>query len=268
MMLHGKSGCNLEIINKNFDFFLKKFSRDIKGNNRLIIQANKQIEFYKQDAHPFVKTPEITNVYDGTSTELAFIEMRYIFGKNATVFLRESNISIINKFIENILFYLNYIFKNIKVGKINGIIKKVEQIECLNFPQKERIMKILKNLPKEDLPTGQCHGDFTMANMVFTDSTIYALDFLNTYIDSPLLDLLSIRQDTHHLWSCFLSQNYSCRLVETLKYIDETIKEKYYSMIKNEWYRYFSLMNYVRMYPFNTEKHATEFISNCILEYL
>jgi hypothetical protein len=267
-MINGKSGCNLEIINKDFDFFLKKFSKNIDGNVRLVIQANKQIEFYKQNEHPFIKSPEITSVYVGTPTELAYIEMRYIIGKNIIAFLGESDISVINRFIENILSYLDHIFKNVKSGKIDAVAKKTEQIDFLDFPQKERIMRILKRLPEEELPQGLCHGDFTMANMVLTNSMIYAVDFLNTYIDSPILDLLSIRQDTRHLWSCLLSQTYPCRVVETLKYIDKIISERYDWVIENEWYRYLSLMNYVRMYPFNTEKHTTEFINNCILEYL
>jgi len=266
--LYGKSGSNFEIVNKNGDFFLKKRSKNIASNSRLIIQAMKQVEFYKENRYPNVKTPEITDVFSGNSTDLSFVEMKYIFGKNATAFLRESDIAVINKLLENVLSYLDDIFKNAKAGDTNTVIQKAEQVGQMEFPRKEEIMKILSRAPTENLLVGPSHGDFTMANMVFTDSTIYAVDFLNTYVDSPILDLLSLRQDTHHLWSCLLSKTYACRPIETLKYIDNQLKVKYDWIIKSEWYKYLSLMNYVRMYPFNTDKDSTEFINNCILEYL
>lgn len=268
MLLNGKSGCNFEILNKNFDFYLRKFSKNVTGNERLIIQANKQIDFFINDKYSSVKTPEIIYVNGGSDTELAFIDMQYIFGKNAISFLQESDIKTVHFFVDSILSYLDNIFKNVKIGKTDEVYKKVDQVNKLTFPNKDEIIKILIKVPSSDLMTGQCHGDFTMANMVFTNSTIYALDFLNTYINSPILDLLSIRQDTHHLWSCLLTKTYNCRTVETLKYVDDIIKKKYNSIIQSDWYRYLSLMNYTRMYPFNTGKDETEFINNCILEYL
>jgi hypothetical protein len=268
MMLHGKSGGQISIVNKNFDFFLRKTSKNIAGNARLVLQAEKQIAFYKQDAFPFVKTPEITNVYAGTANELAFIEMKYIFGKDILSFLQGTDIATINRFIENILSYMDHIFKNVKVGSTESVAHKVEQIAAMTFPRKERIMRTLRTPPKEELLVGECHGDLTMANMIHTDSTMYLVDFLNTYVNSPILDLLSVRQDTYHLWSCHLHETYPCRVVETLKYIDEELRTKYGWVLKNGWYRYLSLMNYVRMYPFNTEKDTTEFINSCIVEYL
>ena len=118
LILQGKSGCNFEIINKNFDFFLKKKSKNIESNSRLIKQANKQIEFYKKDIYPFIKTPEITLVYDGNLNELSFIEMKYIFGQNIISFLEVSDISTINMFIENLLSYIDNGLKNIKIGNL------------------------------------------------------------------------------------------------------------------------------------------------------
>jgi len=46
LLSNGKSGCKLEIINKNFDFFIRKTASNISYNNRLLKQAYKQAIFY------------------------------------------------------------------------------------------------------------------------------------------------------------------------------------------------------------------------------
>ena len=118
---------------------------------------------------------------------------------------------------------------------------------------------------------GSCHGDLTLANMIHTNNNLYIFDFLDMFVESPLFDLLSIRQDTHHLWSCFIYNDYTCRTVELLSYIDKQITDRYSKYIENEWYSYLSLMNYVRMYRmYDTTKESKElnFIYNCITPYL
>jgi hypothetical protein len=69
----------------------------------------------------------------------------------------------------------------------------------------------------------------------------------------------------------FYYNDYNCRTVELLRYIDNELKHRYFGFIKNKWYDYFSLMNYVRMYRmYDMAKPCREldFIYNCITEYL
>lgn len=51
------------------------------------------------------------------------------------------------------------------------------------------------------LPMGYCHGDLTFCNVLATSTgRTYLIDFLDTPFDTPLLDVVKLRQDTAHGW--------------------------------------------------------------------
>lgn len=285
---HGKSGCKIKIINKGFDFYLHKTSKTIEENPRHVKRGKKQIDFYNKNQFVNIKTPQITKLHEGGNNTLSYMEMKYIAGKDSLTFLREADIESVNIFINNLLNYLDtgfnkainnsanqilwpYSGKYNKVESTESIRGKANQINNLQFPLKNEIMDKLYDLPTNMLLQGDCHGDFTLTNMIHTKSNTFVFDFLDMFVDSPIFDLISLRQDTYHLWSCFIYDDYNCRVVELLKYIDIQLQEKYKTIIDDKWYNYLSLMNYARMYRMyepNSKSKELTFINNCISKYL
>lgn len=280
---HGKSGCNIEILNQNFNYILRKTSKSIEENPRHILRIKKQIDFYNKNRMSFIQTPKVINLFPGDGTKLSYVDMKYVQGKDSLTFLKLTDCFSINNFIFQLFSYLderlitsyeNSFHNTYSISDSNklALLNKVKQIdETLEFPRKSEIIRKLNNLPSDIFLEGQCHGDLTLANMIHTNSKLYIFDFLDMFVDSPLFDLISLRQDTYHLWSCFIYDDYTCRTVELLAYIDNKIKERYSKYIENEWYSYLSLMNYVRMYRmYDTTKECKElnFIYNCITPYL
>lgn len=52
------------------------------------------------------------------------------------------------------------------------------------------------------VPVGPCHGDLTLSNIILSQSQGFVLiDFLPTFLDSPLQDLAKISQDLEFGWS-------------------------------------------------------------------
>lgn len=273
--IKGKSGSKIEVINDNFTFKIRKYSRNTQENQRHVKRGQKQYDFFNNRSYKNIKTPEIFNIVDGDSGNLSYVDMQYISGVNILEFLKEADIKSIDTFMETITSYLDDIISESKIvsrDKYENIFKnKVDELSKLDFPRKEYIINKLRNLPKEDLPLGYCHGDLTLANTIYANSTIYIVDFLDIFIESPVFDILSLRQDTKHLWSCFLQDTYDCRSIELFSYIDNKLEKKYESLIKNEWYNYLSLMNYVRMYRmYDTSVRSREldYIFDCITKYL
>ena len=280
---HGKSGCSIEILNQNFNYILRKTSKTIDENGRHTDRIKKQIEFHNKNQSLSIKTPTVVYLHPGNETELAYVDMKYIQGKDSLTFLKLADCHSINNFISQLFLYLdsrlvtsyeNSFYNNYSINDTNklAILNKVNQIDkTLQFPRKTEIMHKLNKLPSNVFLEGSCHGDLTLANMIHTNNNLYIFDFLDMFVESPLFDLLSIRQDTHHLWSCFIYNDYTCRTVELLSYIDKQITDRYSKYIENEWYSYLSLMNYVRMYRmYDTTKESKElnFIYNCITPYL
>ena len=53
------------------------------------------------------------------------------------------------------------------------------------------------------IPIGFCHGDLTFSNIMFAldDNQVGLIDFLDSFIETPLIDLVKLRQDTHFHWT-------------------------------------------------------------------
>ena len=55
---------------------------------------------------------------------------------------------------------------------------------------------------KIEIPIGPCHGDLTLCNIICSKyHGIKLIDFLSTYLESPLQDLSKIIQDYEFGWS-------------------------------------------------------------------
>jgi hypothetical protein len=284
---HGKSGYEIKILNQDFNYILRKTSKNIKENTRHVERIKKQISFHNESRFSDIKTPKVLHLFEGNNSELAYVDMQYILGKDSLSFLKTANFNEINNFINQLFYYLdarlntayeNAIFSDYDQSEDdlsehkNAILNKINEINTnLDFPRKETIIKKLQNLPQDVFLKGKCHGDLTLANMIHANGKLYIFDFLDMYVDTPLLDLISIRQDTYHMWSCFLYNDYNCKIVELLKYIDFELNKRYSTFINNKWYNHLSLMNYVRMYRmYDTTKPCKEldFIYKCITKYI
>lgn len=64
-------------------------------------------------------------------------------------------------------------------------------------------MFVFDALPEEILlPVGACHGDLTLSNVILDPvSGITLIDFLDTYLESPLQDVAKLKQDFVYGWS-------------------------------------------------------------------
>lgn len=58
-------------------------------------------------------------------------------------------------------------------------------------------------LPDIQIPIGKCHGDLTFSNILFDAAgPAYTLiDFLDPYLETPLMDMAKLRQETYCDWS-------------------------------------------------------------------
>ncbi len=65
----------------------------------------------------------------------------------------------------------------------------------------------IRSMPEGHFYQGRCHGDLTFANMVFRDhgGEILLLDFLDPYIEAPILDFVKLLQETRLRWASLTS---------------------------------------------------------------
>ena len=95
----------------------------------------------------------------------------------------------------------------------------------------------------------------------------YLIDFLDSFIESPLLDLVKIRQDSQYEWSRLMYEGDVdlVRLSIISQKIDYEI-DSYYSQYVwyREYYHVFQLMNFLRILQYAKEEKVTNYLKNVI----
>jgi hypothetical protein len=64
------------------------------------------------------------------------------------------------------------------------------------------LQDLIGTRPNVGVPIGPCHGDLTLSNVIWSPSLgLVLIDFLSTYLESPLQDLAKISQELEFGWS-------------------------------------------------------------------
>lgn len=279
--IKGHSGCDIDIIENDGKLYVKKSTKDLKYLNRLELQAEKQ----KNDK---CLTSSLDNPYIYTVSKTdneCYMIMDYIYAKNFIDYFEHASPSDINNFIDEFIKYINSeliqcktedVNKEIFINKFNSIVKNCEKNELTKNNNRVKIIlnecnKVFQKMPDTlKMPIGICHGDLTFSNILFTSNKFYFIDYLDSFIETPIQDIVKLRQDTKYFWSTMMyNKKYDIvRLNMIFKYIDDKIveyfnnKEEYYTL-----YDRLQLMNILRILPYVKEEKVRDFVLN-ILESL
>ncbi len=241
--LVGHSGCSLRIENDK----VVKTSPDINYNKRLYDQFLKQDKFYSNK----IFTPKIYKSYYDDDGLFTFV-MQYIRGQSFNYHLIKKPFAESLILLEILLDYIksnllnsdDFISNDVILKKLNHISKK-EKIDdvILNF--------LIQKIPILKIKKGYCHGDFTFENILISSNKIYLIDFLDSYVQSPLQDISKLYQDFYSLWS-FRNMNASS-LVNIRLIKMESMTREFLSLSKGDKLAIdvLCVMNLLRIFPYS-----------------
>ena len=271
--LSGHSGCKISLIRRNGCLVVRKTSSTEVYNQRLKAQCYKQ----KDSGRTKFNSPK---VIEGGINEkkLYFFDMEYI------------NCYSLGKILPTLSYYeIKGVFKELvaKVDiveerisdKTNEIVKNkvkriYDQIKLNEMIQQELLNKAISIIYETDfskMPLGFCHGDLTLENiLISSDKKLYFIDFLDSYVDSGLIDIAKILQDLELYWSyrnMTIDANIELRTL--------VAKEQVLSELKNSSrnpeliikYTYLMLLvNVLRIYPYSRTKKDYDYLNKALLK--
>lgn len=278
----GHSGCSIEVANENNRLFVYKSTRDPSYAGRLRQQALKQRRFQAQ-APDSIKTPHILSIEAGENA--CRIKMEYVYSLNFITFLENAGYEQINNFLGNIIGFVESeialcelktieerifaekywsVRRNILTSAHTGVDGEIKAL----LPELDRIFggKLAVSIP-----VGVCHGDLTLSNILFNGGCCYLIDFLDSFIETPLMDIVKLRQDTAFNWSGLMYQGTydHIRHQIALRLMDERIHD-FFS--KYQWYHetypVFQLMNFLRILQYAHDPVVIRFLKTSIVELL
>jgi thiamine kinase-like enzyme len=282
LKMEGRSGCNLVVEYQHARPVIKKYSSSIAYNERLLKQAEKQQTFFNNNIiNTVFATPNIMQI--GTpADDLAWFTMPYVFAQKYSDYLDGISYREVHDLLAHIISYFTAAFKsgerrkvdaNIFFLKIEQLRKSIAANQIVNYNDFDFAIRYLENnIPLELLHHGTCHGDFTFSNILFGDDKIYLLDFLDSFIDSPLLDIVKLRQDTCFKWSVMVEGNIPQyrinKITQIFNYFDGAIAAYCNELQLSEWYHYLQVLNLLRIAPYLSKNHEVLFIENSLKKLL
>jgi hypothetical protein len=283
--LEGRSGCPILIIEKGGVAAVRKSSSGLHYNERLTKQAIKQDKFKEwQSSNTGFFAPLVLQT-GMDETGIAFFEMEYARGEKFSDFFPNLSLKGIDNIIFKLLNYFNYSFEKSVLSspdskvihdKIIEVETKVKAMAQFDEKLKSKLFDYLsKQVPQSKLPLSYCHGDFTFSNMLFNDlGQVYIFDFLDSFIESPIIDIVKLRQDTRFYWSVEIDENLQnhkvLKVIQVLNYIDRKI-ESYIQTLSSdyrEWYQYLEIINLARIMPYAIKDSDFNFLNKNLTQLL
>ena len=277
LKVKGHSGCVIDIVNEGNNLRIHKWSKDPKYLARLAKQAEKQQEAYK-DEYQHIRIPQIFIVE--RDDEHVLINMEYVYSRNFIEFFEAAGFEQIDYFIKALILFLEKELKASPVQSVptsvtldkyydveskvnaNPLLASDQEIQRLMALSRQQFEEFAKQ-PAVDLPMGICHGDLTFSNILFNGNNYYLIDFLDSFIESPLLDIVKIRQDSAHLWSQLMYTNPydKLRLKIVCEKIDKEIDAygKRYQWYK-DYYTIYQLLNLLRILQYAKEEKVITYL--------
>jgi hypothetical protein len=247
IQIAGNSGCSVTLLRDGSAVVLEKSATDPRYSQRLRLQIGKQRAFAAGNTLPRVRIPAILSEAD--SGGLYSARMDYVYFRNSVDFFASSSLPAIDSVISMVLDFVDRELSQSSLrGTPVGIFQdKVDSVEAalvaagmreVYAPCLAAIREALARRHELVLPVGTCHGDLTFSNiMIASDATAIGLiDFLDSFVDSPLLDIAKLRQDSRFCWTRrFVADGADkVRFAQVMAYIDRRIDGHYRPQ---GWYR-------------------------------
>lgn len=257
----GRSGCTFYLDESGI--VLRKVSSDSEYNSRLYSQYLKQCKF--ENVSNFA-TPKPYEFEKGT--KLHYFDMEYIHGKTFNIFCVDSSVNDIVGFSEDLKKYLSYNFSNSVPTDID-FIKLQTKLEYLRRELTKEVslyIEFLLNNPIKTLPIGKSHGDLTMSNIMFSDK-YYLIDFLDNPYETPLNDLVKLKQDTEHNFYFNLVGKVDTKVKVCLDYLDNQLNKEFADIIISHEFIWLSIFNLLRVLPYLKSKKEVQSITKSLQKY-
>ena len=280
--IKGHSGCNIDIIENQDKLYVRKSTKDLGYLNRLYQQGQKQL--LDSESQDIVAVPKIHQL--SKANDESYIIMDYIYAQNFIDYFEHASKTDIDNFINVFCNYINYELNNCEIQYISKdvFIKKFNSVRgncyhnelLIDNPITDRLLNVCERIFNElpdflELAVGKCHGDLTFSNILFTSNKFYFIDYLDSFIETPIQDIVKLRQDTLYFWSTQMySKRYDkIRLKIIFKYIDDKINN--YFKDNYQYARYYNvlqLMNILRILPYVKKASIRDFLYTIIDEIL
>ena len=258
----GLSGSELKIISGKI---IRKYCPNSNFVNRFKIQIDKQIQFNNLNKNENLFTPSVIDY------NLEYFDMQYIPGESYKEFFSKCTKQDLDLIVDSYSTYIKNLLSNSEYWETLEVKNKIlTKLQSLKFKSKYKdyiffLERSCNKIDFERIPKTLCHGDFSVANMIFFKGKVCCIDFLDSFIDTVIVDLVKLQQDLKYGWILDIN-NSSLRVRQSFKYLWDKVYLQFYKYYDLEFTKIITILNWLRIEPYlKTKKQKLtldKFITN------
>lgn len=247
----GLSGCVLKIVD---DKIIRKSTSSNSYNQRLNNQINKQLSFNSIIQSDFY-TPQIYK------RGVDYFDMEYISGESYYNFFSKCSKQDLDNLLSKIKLYFSELQTHTKTYNPYNLKQKLSgKLISLrdNSKYKSFVNYLINNIETQtfnNIPKSFCHGDLSLTNFIFFKNRVYLIDFLDSYVDSFIVDLVKLQQDLQFKWALNVHGS-NLRIHQSFNYLWNNLYKEYKEYYDLEFTKIITTLNWLRIEPYlNNKKH-------------
>jgi len=251
----GLSGCFIRALDSNT---IRKSSSN-EYSKRLIKQANKQ-KYFSNCNLTTIDVPKVFEVGDD------YFDMEYIPAETFDLFFETCDANKINFILNSLYEYFDFLISTKKTFKECEVKLKIsKKIESLEIPDSDFKNYLLTfEYDAVGVPKTFCHGDLTFSNILFNGKRVFFIDFLDSYLNSFLVDLVKLKQDLFYFWSIKVNNKKSLRLYQSKRFIWKQLYNRYQEYIDTDLFDLLDVLNLLRIQPYLTDQTHKVILKNLL----
>lgn len=262
--MNGNSGCKVLLCQKeeSQQKYVRKISACKEYNDRLHTQMLKQLNF--NSFNPEVKTPFI--IKDGYIGECFYFDMEYIQGKLLSECINDLDHITISPYIQMTVNYLlsiqskDLIFEDAS-QKIHNKLQKLSNVIDKKYT---KYLKLIENTDWSLTPVSKCHGDFTLENLIISNGNLYLIDFLDSFLESPLMDVAKLLFDLRYFWSKRRSRTNSKSIIKNIHMENVITNSEVYAANKKK-INSLLILSILRILPYTRSQQTITYLEECLV---
>lgn len=262
-VLNGNSGCKVLLCQKeeSQQKYVRKISACKEYNDRLRKQMLKQLNL--NSFNPEVKTPVI--IKDGYVGECFYFDMEYIQGKLLSECINDLDHITISPYIQMTVNYLlsiqskDIIFEDAS-QKIHN---KLQTLSNVINKKYTKYFKLIENTEWTHTPVSKCHGDFTLENLIISNGNLYLIDFLDSFLESPLVDVAKLLFDLRYFWSKRRLSTNSKSIIKNI-HMENVITNSEVYIENKQKINSLLILGILRILPYTRSQQTITYLEECL----
>lgn len=252
----GLSGCQIELLN---DDVLRKYSSSEEYNQRLLSQIKKQSLF----SHFILQNIEAPRVYGVHQDDIYSFDMEYVSGFSFDEYFSHANTNQVNFVVDSLYGYFDFLIKNSRIYH-REVSKSIFERKLKSMKESEFLSFIREQVVDMQVPYSFCHGDLTFANIIFHSNRLYFIDFLDSFVDSYLVDFAKLKQDLYYCWNLQVQDIHNLRIHQIYSYIWKKIEGRYSEHLSTKAFKVLDAMNLLRIEPYLTNDRQSSILKTLV----